>query len=215
MANTEFSGFVRDDAGAAIASATVELFDRGTTTPVRETTTTNSSGFWTMSESTEGRYDVKVYKDSWVRWIDYDDEGQMESLEVKNLYVRGSDNAFDGKLAAPAWGADRTLTFRDATGIIHVGNYGYASVASNGTLQSNSFNVTSAAKNSTGSYTITWNTDFGNANYTCVATPEAGDGYSAQVNTVATGTIGVTTFDAANPPAPGDSAFHVFAIGDQ
>ena len=213
MANTEFSGFVRDDAGVAIASATVELFDRGTTTPVRETTTTNASGFWTMSESTEGRYDVKIYKDSWVRWIDYDDEGQMESLEVKNLYVRGSDNAFDGKLAAPAWGADRTLTFRDATGAIFVGNIAYCSVASAGTLQSNSHNVASVTKTGTGDYLVTWATDFGNANYSATVIAEVGNSTNCTLGGVATGTLQVIMWDINNNPV--DAAVHVFAIGDQ
>jgi hypothetical protein len=121
MANQEFSGFIHDDAGVAIASATVELFDRNTTTPVRASTTSNSSGYWTISHATEGRFDVKISKGTFVRWIMYDDEGQMESLEVKNLHVRGSDNAFDGKIAGPAFTADRTLTLPDFSNEFHVG----------------------------------------------------------------------------------------------
>jgi hypothetical protein len=213
MANQVFSGFVYDDAGVAIASATVELFDRNTTTPVRETTTTNSSGYWTMSESVEGRYDVKASKDSWVRWIKYDDEMQVETLEAKNLHVRGSDNAFDGKIAAPAYTADRTHTFRDLTGdIVVAGNWAFATVAADGTLQSDSYNITSSAKTATGKYTMTWNTDFNNVNYSCVANTE---------NTVrfiwvhASPAVGTAEIHIASDDTPTftDSIFHVFAIG--
>tara|TARA_Y100000310_G_scaffold117032_2_gene115717 strand:- start:1771 stop:2418 length:648 start_codon:yes stop_codon:yes gene_type:complete len=215
MANQEFSGFVHDDKGVAIASADVELYDRNTTTPVRASTTTNASGYWTISHATEGRFDVKISKNSWVRWVKYDDEMQLETIEAKNLHIRGSDNAFDAKLAAPAWGADRTLTFRDATGTIFVGNYGYATVASDGTLQANSFNVTSITKGGTGNYTVTWATDFGNANYACVAICEAGNHSPIILGNLYAGTAQVVTFDESDPAQQADRAFHIIAIGDQ
>ena len=40
---------------------------------------------------------------------------------------------------------------------------GFCTLSSGGTLQSNSFNVSSTTKNSTGRYTLTLDTDFSNA----------------------------------------------------
>ena len=104
----------------------------------------------------------------------------------------------------------------EATGLKWVGRReirAYCTVASDGTLQSNSFNLASAARNSTGSYTMTWDTDFSNANYACVVTAEAGSGIVAFVTSVAVGTINVITVNTSNTLT--DSAFHLIAIGDQ
>ena len=56
----EFSGFLYDDAGDAVNGATVNLYDRNTTSSVRATTTTNSSGYFTISHATQGRFDIEV-----------------------------------------------------------------------------------------------------------------------------------------------------------
>jgi hypothetical protein len=89
-----FSGFVYDDAGAAINGATVHLYDRNTTTPSRANTTTNSSGFWNIDHSTEGQFDVAITSGSSVRRVKYDNEQQFERLEVSEMLIRGTDNAF-------------------------------------------------------------------------------------------------------------------------
>ena len=74
----KFAGFVRDDAGVAINGATVDIYDRNTTTPSRANTTTNSSGYWTISHGTEGQFDVKVKNGYSERCVMDDEMIQME-----------------------------------------------------------------------------------------------------------------------------------------
>jgi hypothetical protein len=116
MANIEFSGFIYDDAGSAVASATVELFDRNTTTPVRATTTTNSSGYWAVSHGTQGRFDVKARKDSWVRWLKYDDQLQTANIETANFRLRNPADTFEYDIVPAAITASRQLTLPLVTG---------------------------------------------------------------------------------------------------
>lgn len=74
-----------------------------------------------------------------------------------------------------------------------------------------SFNITSVAKNSEGNYTITWDTDFANANYCVVASSSV---FHTLVGTPTTGTVVILTFDGDRVAQ--DAAFiHVMAIGDQ
>lgn len=144
MANIEFSGFIYDDAGSAVASATVELFDRNTTTPVRATTTTNSSGYWAISHATQGRFDVKASKDSWVRWLKYDDQLQTANIETANFRLRNPADTFEYDIVPAAITAARQLTLPLITGtktlavIEQVGLKWEGSNASEGTTTSTS-----------------------------------------------------------------------------
>jgi hypothetical protein len=90
---------------------------------------------------------------------------------------------------------------------------GYCTVALDGTLQANSHNVASSARGSTGTYTVTWATDFGNNNYACVGTPEYNENHVRLQNTVAVGTVTIQVLDNSHSLA--DSPFHVAAFGDQ
>lgn len=108
----KYSGFIQDDAGAAIQSATVNLYDRGTTTPSRANTTTDAAGFWSITHATEGQFDVKIAKDSWVRWLFYDDALTVEELEANVLRIRGTDNAFALIIQHTA-SAERTAVYAD------------------------------------------------------------------------------------------------------
>jgi len=110
MANQIFSGFLYDDGGDAVPSATVNLYDRNTTTPSRADTTTNSAGYWTISHSTEGRFDVEITSGSSKRRIKYDEERQFTTLEVANLNIRNPADTFDYSILPAAIVADRVLT---------------------------------------------------------------------------------------------------------
>lgn len=111
-----FKGFLLTTAGAGVNAATVDLLDRNTTTPVRETTTTNSDGFFTLSETTEGRYDVRITSGSDVIWRKYDTAGQMEELEVATLKIRNPADTFAYDFLPAAITAARTLTLPLLTG---------------------------------------------------------------------------------------------------
>ena len=109
MANQEFAGFAYTDAGVAINGATVNLYDRNTTTPVRATTTTNSSGYWAISHATEGRFDYEVVNGSSIRRFKYDSYVQMEGIEVAQLRIRNPADTFDYDIVSAAITADRAL----------------------------------------------------------------------------------------------------------
>ena len=88
----------------------------------------------------------------------------------------------------------------------------YCSVARDGTLQSNSYNVTSYARNSTGNYTVTWATDFANTNYSAHVNAEDSS-YFARAGVPATGTQAVNIRNTSGVAA--DSAHNITAFGDQ
>src|SRR3990167_8143816 len=109
MPNILFQGYVLDDTGAAIVGATVNLYDRNTTTPVRATTTTDSTGLWTIAHATEGRFDVEIVNGSSKRRRKYDDHMQADPLEVANLRVRNPADTFEYDVVPAAIAADRQL----------------------------------------------------------------------------------------------------------
>ena len=109
MANVTLAGFVYNNAGEAVEGATVEAFPRNTTTTSTSDTTTNSSGYWSLGVSTEGRYDVRITYGSSVRFIKYDDSAQMEELEVADFHIRNPANTFDYDIVPAAIVADRQL----------------------------------------------------------------------------------------------------------
>jgi len=116
MAAIEFAGFVYTGAGVAVENATVNLYDRNTTTPVRATTTTNSSGYWTISHATEGRFDVEIVDGTTSRRIKYDSAIQLQEVETANLLLRNPGNTFKYDIVPGAILADRTLNVPVITG---------------------------------------------------------------------------------------------------
>ncbi len=94
MANILFAGFLYDNAGDPITTGvTASLFARNDTdgTPTETAVGTNGDGYWALTESTAGRYDVKITSGSSVRYIKYDTSAQMTALEVLNLRIRTAD----------------------------------------------------------------------------------------------------------------------------
>lgn len=110
MANQLFQGYVYDTTGVAVVGATINLYDRNTTTPVRATTTTDATGLWTISHATEGRFDVEIVSGSAKRRIKYDTQLQFTTLEVATLRVRNPAFTFDYDIVPAAIVADRQLT---------------------------------------------------------------------------------------------------------
>lgn len=91
----------------------------------------------------------------------------------------------------------------------------YCTVASDGTLQANSYNISGVVKNSTGRYTVSFDTDFSNQNYTVVASPEddANNGAAIRVGPPSVGSIDIEVLSAVS--ALVDNSFHLVAFGDQ
>lgn len=78
------------------------------------------------------------------------------------------------------------------------------------------YNVSGIVDNGTGDYTITWDTDFGSANYACVATAGAGTGTQlfAWCTTFAAGSVNVLNADHNGSPRDSNPV-SVIAIGDR
>ena len=92
-----FAGFLYDDAGDAINGATINLYAKNATTTSLADTTTNSSGYWTISHTPAsgeaGEYDVQVTSGASKRRIKFDDGVQLASLDAEVLSVRGNEGA--------------------------------------------------------------------------------------------------------------------------
>lgn len=80
-----------------------------------------------------------------------------------------------------------------------------------------SFNVTSVTRSSTGTYVITWNTDFGSANYAVALSnyPAPGEVAIAVVDAQAAGTITISTYKGFETAIKADVKFSLVAFGAQ
>jgi len=155
---------------------------------------------------------------------------------TNDSYLRGRNNAGDGDIDLIKVGTNDLPTLLDASemasnaaptedeGIVNkkyvddqvtvaAGRCkGWASVNANGTTRG-SYNVASTGKDSTGIYTITWDTDFADTNYSVVATIVSANAFSATVHTKAVGSCKVTCRNMAGTLT--DLLFDVIAFGTQ
>jgi len=127
MANPaiNFAGFLYDDAGDAVSGATINLYDKNTSTTSRANTTTNSSGYWTIAHTTAGEFDVQITSGSSKRRIKFDDKIHLSEVDTETLNVRGNE----GQPAPMYWFADegddagdRWLFNAAAGGVFTMGN---------------------------------------------------------------------------------------------
>jgi len=118
-----------------------------------------------------------------------------------------------------------TLTDGSSTTSLHAHASGGSGVAkgyaggngSDGALKTGSFNVSSASRSNTGRYTVNWATDFGNSNYSAVASGEfdtTGQGlWNVNTYSPATSNIQVQALNAASNYI--DADYRVVAFGEQ
>ena len=122
MSDIHLSGFLFNASGAAISGATVEAFAKNTVTETGGTpvtggsTTTNSSGYYSMTVTSDNEHDIRITSGNSVRWRRFDDRLQMEELEVSVLNIREGATAQVYTIAPGSISADRTLTLPAATG---------------------------------------------------------------------------------------------------
>ena len=94
MSDIHLSGFLFSATGAAVEGATVEAFAKNTVrepggTPVTGgSTTTNSSGYYTMTVTSDNELDVRITSGNSVRWRRFDDRLQIEEGEGAVLNIR-------------------------------------------------------------------------------------------------------------------------------
>ena len=122
MSDIHLSGFLFNASGAAVNGATVEAFAKNTVTETGGTpvtngsTTTNSSGYYTMTVTSDNEHDVRITSGNSVRWRRFDDRLQVEEIEVSTLNIREGATAQVYTIAPGSISADRTLTLPAATG---------------------------------------------------------------------------------------------------
>ena len=93
ITDIKLSGYIFQDDGDAVNGATVAILETGTTTQ-EDSTTTNSDGLWTFTEtSLDTTYDVKVTSGSSVRKMMWADEIALKGVDTSYLKIRGANNA--------------------------------------------------------------------------------------------------------------------------
>ena len=154
MANPaiNFAGFLYDDAGDAISGATINLYDKNSTTTSRANTTTNSSGYWSIAHTTNGEFDVQITSGSSKRRIKFDDKIHLSEVDTETLNIRGNE----GQPAPMYWFADdgddagdRWLFNAAAGGVFTMGNdlnsqgtyVAHVTITSNATVANSTFAV--------------------------------------------------------------------------
>ena len=97
MSDIHLSGFLFNASGAALESATVEAFAKNTVTETggtaADSTTTNSSGYYTLTVTSDNEYDLRITSGNSVRWRRFDDRVQMSELEVSTFNIREGSTA--------------------------------------------------------------------------------------------------------------------------
>jgi hypothetical protein len=151
MSDIHLSGFLFNASGAALESATVEAFAKNTVTETGGTavgsTTTNSSGYYTLTVTSDNEYDVRITSGNSVRWRRFDDRVQIEEIEVSTLNIREGATAQVYTIAPGSISADRTLTLPAATGSDTLASLGLAQTFS--AAQTYSAGITSTAASNT------------------------------------------------------------------
>jgi len=151
MSDINLSGFLFNASGAALESATVEAFAKNTVTETGGTavgsTTTNSSGYYTLTVTSDNEYDVRITSGNSVRWRRFDDRVQIEEIEVSTLNIREGATAQVYTIAPGSISADRTLTLPAATGSDTLASLGLAQTFS--AAQTYSAGITSTAASNT------------------------------------------------------------------
>ena len=91
---------------------------------------------------------------------------------------------------------------------------GYCRITATGSLVAGSHNVSSVTDNGTGDYTVVWDTDFSNGNYSAPAQSADSGVQFIRCDNYATGSVQIFSRDAGDSAAS-DSATNIAAFGDQ
>jgi len=127
MANVLLRGTVLTGAGVAVVGATVEVFDRDTTTPVRATFTggTDASGDWNFSYAPGAnarRVDVRITNGTSISFLKFDDQIQVSSVETANLRIINPAFTFEYDIVpaaiTAAWALNLPLLTADDTIVV-------------------------------------------------------------------------------------------------
>lgn len=122
------------------------------------------------------------------------------ATQISRLAIGATGSVLGRNTAgAPEWNASQ-------------GVKAFGSGSGTGNLEANSYNIASFAKDGTGNYTWTWDTDFADANYAVQYTPENAIRYALAV----TPTTGTCTFEMRNSGgSSADAEQYVIVCGIQ
>ena len=98
ITDVNLAGYVRDDAGDAVSGITISLLHASTDSgaidgTAETTTTTNSNGYWTFTEtSLDANYDIKITSSGGgqIRYIPWVDEITLKTVDTSVMKVRGA-----------------------------------------------------------------------------------------------------------------------------
>jgi hypothetical protein len=101
ITDVNLAGYVRADNGTAVSGITISLLHASTDDGdidggAETTTTTNSTGYWSFTEtSLDANYDIKITGSggTQVRYIPWVDEITLKTVDTAVLKVRGADTA--------------------------------------------------------------------------------------------------------------------------
>ena len=116
MSDIHHIGFLYDDSGDPIVGATVQAYEKNTTTTAGSSVTTDSNGKWTITTTSDNELDIKITSGSSVRYRKFDDAIQVNEIEVSTFNIREGATAQVYTIAPGSISADRTLTLPAATG---------------------------------------------------------------------------------------------------
>lgn len=94
MPSPVLAGFLYDSVGVAVSGAEVRTFKRNDTATALSSTTTNASGYWTITESTaDGMWpDIQITNGTEITRYKYDDQIAVTKVDAQS-YVARNDSA--------------------------------------------------------------------------------------------------------------------------
>ena len=116
MSDIHHVGFLYDDSGDPIVGATVQAYEKNSTTTAGSSTTTNSDGKWSITTTSDNQLDILITSGSSKRRRKFDDAIQVSEIEVSTFNIREGATAQVYTIAPGSISADRTLTLPAATG---------------------------------------------------------------------------------------------------
>ena len=116
MSDIHHVGFLYDDSGDPIVGATVQAYEKNTTTTAGSSVVTDSNGKWSITTTSDNQLDILITSGSSKRRRKFDDAIQVSEIEVSTFNIREGATAQVYTIAPGSISADRTLTLPAATG---------------------------------------------------------------------------------------------------
>ena len=88
MSDIHHVGFLYDDSGDPIVGATVQAYEKNTTTTAGSSVVTDSNGKWSITTTSDNQLDILITSGSSKRRRKFDDAIQVSEIEVSTFNIR-------------------------------------------------------------------------------------------------------------------------------